>query len=174
MPTATQNGHPSTSPLCQYPQSTEDVNTTAKIATKYKVPMVPYSGGSSLDASFSAPSGGFSIDFAFMDRILAVHEDDMDVVIQPSTQWMELNDQIKSTGLFFPVDSGPSAKIGGMVGISCSGTNAFRYGTMKDWAFNLTVVLPNGHIIKTRKGRRDDYCGGGREGKTAAGVLERK
>lgn len=77
--------------------------------------MIPFSGGSSLEANFSAPHGGISIDFAFMDQIIALHEDDMDVVVQPSVQWMYLNDQIKDTGLFFPVDPGPSAKIGGMV-----------------------------------------------------------
>ena len=66
--------------------------------------MIPYSGGSSLEGNFSTPYGGMSIDFAFMDRIIKVHEDDLDVVVQPSVQWMELNDKIKDTGLFFPVD----------------------------------------------------------------------
>lgn len=136
-----------------YPQSTEDVSTIAKVASKHKVPMIPYSGGSSLEANFSAPHGGFSIDFAFMDQILALHEEDMDVVVQPAVQWMDLNEKIKHTGLFFPVDPGPSAKIGGMVGTSCSGTNAFRYGTMKEWVLNLTVVLADGRVVKTRRGR---------------------
>jgi D-lactate dehydrogenase (cytochrome) len=142
-----------------YPKTTEEVSQIAKVASKYKVPMVPFSGGSSLEANFAAPFGGFSIDFAYMDQVLAVHPDDMDVVVQPSIQWMELNDKIQHTGLFFPVDPGPSAKIGGMIGTSCSGTNAFRYGTMKDWVINLTVVLPDGRIIKTR----------GRPRKTSAG-----
>ena len=74
--------------------------------------MIPYSGGSSLEANFSAPHGGMSIDFALMDEVIALHENDMDVVVQPSMQWMRLNDKIKDTGLFFPVDPGPSAKIG--------------------------------------------------------------
>ncbi|KAK4935769.1 D-lactate ferricytochrome c oxidoreductase [Elasticomyces elasticus] len=95
-----------------YPKTTEEVSQIAKIATKYKIPMVPFSGGSSLEANFAAPFGGFSIDFAFMDQILAIHAEDMDVVVQPSIQWMELNDKLKHTGLFFPVDPGPSAKIG--------------------------------------------------------------
>ncbi|KIW73332.1 glycolate oxidase, subunit GlcD [Phialophora macrospora] len=142
-----------------YPKSTEEVAHIAKIASKYRVPMVPYSGGSSLEANFAAPFGGFSIDFTFMDQILAIHADDMDVVVQPSVQWMELNDKLKHTGLFFPVDPGPSAKIGGMVGTSCSGTNAFRYGTMKDWVINLTVVLPDGRIIKTRRRPRKTSAG---------------
>lgn len=142
-----------------YPRNTQEVSRIARVASKYKVPMVPYSGGSSLEANFAAPFGGFSIDFAFMDQILAIHEADMDVVVQPAVQWMELNEKLKSTGLFFPVDPGPSAKIGGMIGTSCSGTNAFRYGTMKDWVINLTVVLPDGRIIKTRRRPRKTSAG---------------
>jgi len=132
-----------------YPKSTEEVSQIAKICHKYRVPMIPYSGGSSLEANFSAPYGGMSIDFTFMDQIVSLHADDMDVVVQPSVPWMSLNEQIKESGLFFPVDPGPSARIGGMVGTSCSGTNAVRYGTMKDWVINLTVVLADGTIIKT-------------------------
>lgn len=90
------------------------------------MPMIPYSGGSSLEANFSAPHGGMSVDFAYMDKIVALHEDDMDVVVQPSIQWMQLNEQIQESGLFFPVDPGPTARIGGMVGTNCSGTNAVR------------------------------------------------
>ncbi len=121
--------------------------------------MIPYSGGSSLEANFAAPHGGMSIDFAFMDRIIALNDDDMDIVVQPSVQWMQLNDIIKDTGLFFPVDPGPSAKIGGMVGTSCSGTNAIRYGTMKDWVINLTVVLADGTVIKTKRRPRKSSAG---------------
>ncbi|KAK7530404.1 D-lactate dehydrogenase mitochondrial precursor [Phyllosticta citricarpa] len=142
-----------------YPQSTEEVSQIAKICQKYKVPMIPFSGGSSLEGNFSAPFGGMSIDFAYMDKILELHEDDMDVVVQPSVAWMDLNAKIKDTGLFFPVDPGPSAKIGGMVGTSCSGTNAVRYGTMKDWVVNLTVVLADGQVIKTRRRPRKTAAG---------------
>lgn len=123
------------------------------------MPMIPYSGGTSLEANFSAPHGGMSVDFAFMDKIIALHENDMDVVVQPSVQWMDLNKQIESTGLFFPVDPGPSARIGGMVGTSCSGTNAVRYGTMKDWVVNLTVVLADGTVIKTKRRPRKSSAG---------------
>ena len=94
-----------------------------------------------------------------MDRILEVHEEDMDVVVQPAVQWMQLNESLRHTGLFFPVDPGPSAKIGGMVGTSCSGTNAMRYGTMKEWVLNLTVVLADGRIIKTRRRPRKTAAG---------------
>ncbi|KAI9655773.1 MAG: hypothetical protein M1821_005208 [Bathelium mastoideum] len=142
-----------------YPRSTEEVSQIAKTCSKYRVPMIPYSGGTSLEANSLAPHGGISIDFSFMDQIVAFHPDDMDVVVQPSVPWMELNSKIKESGLFFPVDPGPSAKIGGMVGTSCSGTNAVRYGTMKDWVVNLTVVLADGTIIKTRRRPKKSSAG---------------
>lgn len=123
------------------------------------MPMIPYSGGSSLEANFSCPYGGMSIDFAFMDEIVAFHEDDMDIVVQPGIQWMALNDRIKDSGLFFPVDPGPTAQIGGMVGTSCSGTGAVRWGTMKDWVINLTVVLADGTVVKTRRRPRKSSAG---------------
>lgn len=112
-----------------------------------------------MEANFSAPYGGMTIDFALMNEVLELHEDDMDVVVQPSIQWMDLNEKIKDSGLFFPVDPGPSAMIGGMVGTNCSGTNAVRYGTMKDWVINLTVVLADGRIIKTRRRPRKTSAG---------------
>ena len=142
-----------------YPQNTEDVQKIARVCSKYKIPMVPYSGGSSLEANFSAPFGGISIDFVHMDQILSVRPDDLDVTVQPAVGWMNLNEQIKDTGLFFPVDPGPSAMIGGMVGTSCSGTNAVRYGTMRDWVVNLTVVLADGTVIKTRRRPRKTAAG---------------
>jgi len=142
-----------------FPKSTEEVSQIAKVCHRHKIPMVPFSGGSSLEANFSAPYGGFCIDFVFMDKILALHEDDLDVVVQPAIGWMNLNDQIKDSGLFFAVDPGPSAMIGGMVGTSCSGTNAVRYGTMKDNVINLTVVLADGSVIKTRRRPRKSAAG---------------
>lgn len=142
-----------------YPTCTDDVVKIVKVCHKYRMPMVPYSGGSSLEANFSAPYGGLTIDFAMMNKILEIHEDDMDVVVQPSIQWMDLNEKIKDTGLFFPVDPGPSAMIGGMIGTNCSGTNAVRYGTMKDWVINLTVVLADGRVMKTRRRPRKTSAG---------------
>lgn len=142
-----------------YPQTTEEVSEIARVCHKYKMPMIPYCGGSSLEANFSAPHGGMTIDFVFMNQILGLNEADMDVVVQPSIQWMELNEKIKDSGLFFPVDPGPSAMIGGMVGTNCSGTNAVRYGTMKDWVINLTVVLADGRVIKTRRRPRKTSAG---------------
>ncbi|KAF8424338.1 oxidoreductase, FAD-binding protein [Tirmania nivea] len=142
-----------------YPRSTQETAEIAKICYKYKVPIIPFSGGSSLEGNFSAPYGGISVDFTHMDKILAFHEDDMDVVVQPAVSWMDLNQKIKDSGLFFPIDPGPSAKIGGMVGTNCSGTNAVRYGTMKDWVINLTIVLSDGSVIKTKRRPRKSSAG---------------
>ncbi|KAJ6117401.1 hypothetical protein N7512_007126 [Penicillium capsulatum] len=142
-----------------YPQTTDDVVAITKVCHKYHMPMIPFSGGSSLEANFSAPYGGMTIDFTLMNKVLEVHDSDMDVVVQPAIGWMDLNEQIKDTGLFFPVDPGPSAMIGGMVGTNCSGTNAVRYGTMKDWVINLTVVLADGRVIKTRRRPRKTSAG---------------
>ncbi|EGS22817.1 putative D-lactate protein [Thermochaetoides thermophila DSM 1495] len=144
-----------------YPRSTEHVSTIARICHKYRVPLIPYSGGSSLEGNFSAPYGGISVDFAFMDKIIQVNKEDMDVVVQPSIGWQDLNNQLEKmgTGLFFPIDPGPSAKIGGMIGTNCSGTNAVKYGTMKDWVINLTVVLADGTVIKTRRRPRKSSAG---------------
>ncbi|KAL2257486.1 hypothetical protein VTK26DRAFT_110 [Humicola hyalothermophila] len=144
-----------------YPRSTEQVSAIARICHKYRVPIIPYSGGSSLEGNFSAPFGGISVDFAYMDRIVQFNKDDMDVVVQPSIGWQDLNEQLArmGSGLFFPIDPGPSAKIGGMIGTNCSGTNAVRYGTMKDWVINLTVVLADGTVIKTRRRPRKSSAG---------------
>ncbi|KAI1023737.1 hypothetical protein LB504_005022 [Fusarium proliferatum] len=158
-----------------FPKTTEEVATIAKICHKRRVPMsmyftendrasitdgqVPYSGGSSVEGHFSAPFGGVSVDFVNMNQILEMHSDDLNVVVQPSVPWMDLNEKIKDTGLFFPIDPGPSAQIGGMVGTNCSGTNAVKYGTMRDWVVNLTVVLSDGTILKTRRRPRKSSAG---------------
>jgi D-lactate dehydrogenase (cytochrome) len=130
-----------------------------KICTKYKIPVIPYCGGTSLEGHFCAPYGGLSVDFTHMDNIVAFNEADMDIVVQPAVSWMDLNTKIKDSGLFFPVDPAPSARIGGMVATNCSGTNAVRYGTMKDWVVNVTAVLADGTIIKTRKRPRKSAAG---------------
>ncbi|RDW63822.1 putative D-lactate dehydrogenase-2 [Coleophoma crateriformis] len=144
-----------------YPQNTAEVSRIACICNKYRIPIIPFSGGSSLEGNFSAPYGGVSVDFAHMDQIVQFNEGDMDIVVQPSVSWMDLNEELarRQSGLFFPVDPGPSAKIGGMVGTNCSGTNAVRYGTMKDWVINLTVVLADGTIIKTKRRPRKTSAG---------------
>ncbi|KAJ3494448.1 hypothetical protein NLG97_g4075 [Lecanicillium saksenae] len=154
--------NPDTLPVAvAYPRSTADVSAIARICHKHRVPLIPFSGGTSLEGNFSAPYGGISVDFAFMDQILKFNKDDMDVVVQPSVGWQDLNQKLvdMGAGLFFPVDPGPTAKIGGMIGTNCSGTNAVRYGTMKDWVINLTVVLADGRIIKTRRRPRKSSAG---------------
>lgn len=91
-----------------YPRSTEEVSILARICYKYRVPIIPYSGGSSLEGNFSAPYGGISVDFAFMDKIIQFNKDDMDIVVQPSIGWQDLNEQLakQGSGLFFPIDPG--------------------------------------------------------------------
>lgn len=115
--------------------------------------MIPYGAGSSVEGNFSSPHSGVCIDLSGMDKIVAFHPEDMDVVVQPGVNWMNLNNDIKTSGLFLPLDPSPTALIGGMVSTNCSGTNAMRYGTMKDYVVNLTVVLADGSVIKTRRGR---------------------
>lgn len=142
-----------------YPRSTEDVSAIARICSKHSVPMVPFGAGSSVEGNFSSPYSGICIDFVNMDKIVEFHPDDMDVVVQPGVNWMDLNKEIAHTGLFVPLDPSPTAMIGGMVSTNCSGTNAMRYGTMKDWVLNLTVVLADGSVIKTRRRPRKTSAG---------------
>ncbi|KAG2230753.1 hypothetical protein INT48_006341 [Thamnidium elegans] len=143
-----------------YPTSTAQVSEIVKICNKHDIPIIPFSGGTSLEGHFSAPKGGVCISFTeHMDHIIAFHPEDMDIVVQPGVQWEDLNLYLKKEGLFFPQDPGPGACIGGMVGTSCSGTNAVRYGTMKEWVINLTVVTADGNIIKTRQRARKSSAG---------------
>ncbi|KPM41849.1 hypothetical protein AK830_g4744 [Neonectria ditissima] len=141
------------------PKTTEDVSEIAKICTKYKVPIVPYGAGSSVEGNFSSPYSGICLDMSSMDKIVAFHPEDMDVVVQPGVNWVNLNDKIEETGLFLPLDPSPTALVGGMVATNCSGTNAMRYGTMKDYVVNLTVVLADGSVIKTRYRPRKTSAG---------------
>ncbi|EHK25154.1 uncharacterized protein TRIVIDRAFT_54702 [Trichoderma virens Gv29-8] len=142
-----------------YPGSTEEVSEIMKICHKRKIPVTAYSGGTSLEGHFAPTRKGISIDFARMDKVLALHEDDLDVVVQPAVGWEELNNELSDKGLFFPPDPGPGAMIGGMVGTGCSGTNAYRYGTMREWVLSLTVVMADGTIIKTRQRPRKSSAG---------------
>lgn len=142
-----------------YPKTTDEVCGIVKICNKHNVPMVPYGAGSSVEGSFSSPYSGICIDFTMMDKVIAFHPDDMDVVVQPGVNWVDLNNKIKDDGLFVPLDPSPTATIGGMVSTNCSGTNAFRYGTMKDWVVSVTVVLADGRVIKTRRRPRKNSAG---------------
>lgn len=141
------------------PGSTEEVAEIMKICHKRKIPVTGYSGGTSLEGHFAATRGGICIDFSRMDKLLALHKEDLDVVVQPAMGWEALNEELGDHGLFFPPDPGPGAMIGGMVGTGCSGTNAYRYGTMKDWVLSLTVVMADGTIIKTKQRPRKSSAG---------------
>ncbi|KAF2713827.1 hypothetical protein K504DRAFT_498620 [Pleomassaria siparia CBS 279.74] len=151
---------PNDVPFCIVkPRSTEEVSAIVKICSERNIPVTPYSGGTSLEGHFAATRGGVCIDFSRMDKILKLHKDDLDVVVQPAVGWERLNEELAKENLFFPPDPGPGAMIGGMVGTGCSGTNAYRYGTMKDWVLSLTVVLADGTIIKTRQRPRKSSAG---------------
>ncbi|CBX97701.1 hypothetical protein IAQ61_001093 [Plenodomus lingam] len=157
------SSHPSAPrdvPFCVVkPGDTNEVSAIMKICHERKIPVTPYSGGTSLEGHFAATRGGVCIDFSRMDKIVQLHKDDLDVVVQPAVGWEHLNDELAKDGLFFPPDPGPGAMIGGMVATGCSGTNAYRYGTMKDWVISLTVVLADGTIIKTRQRPRKSSAG---------------
>ncbi|KAJ7680890.1 FAD-linked oxidase-like protein [Mycena polygramma] len=146
-----------------YPESTEDVVKIVKVANKYKMPVVPYSGATSLEGQVGGVrTGCICVDMSEMDQIIDIHEADADLVCQPGVGWMTINETLRTKGipLFFPIDPGPTATIGGMVSTGCSGTNAVRYGTAKgEWFLNLTVVLPSGEVIKTRRRSRKSSAG---------------
>ncbi|KAK7204936.1 hypothetical protein BZA70DRAFT_166837 [Myxozyma melibiosi] len=142
-----------------FPQSTEEVSQILKVCHKHKVPIVPFSGGTSLEGHFIQTRNGVTIDFRRMASVLTLHEEDLDVVVQPGMGWENLNEYLKPHGLFFPPDPGPGAEIGGMIGTGCSGTNAARYGTMREWVLSLTVVLADGTIVKTRQRPRKSSAG---------------
>ncbi|TVY15043.1 D-lactate dehydrogenase [cytochrome] [Lachnellula arida] len=145
--------------LVVYPSTTEETAAIAKICHKRRIPMIAFSGGTSLEGTLAAENGEICLDFKRMNKILEVHRDDMDVVVQPGVGYEDLNQALSSLNLFFPPDPGPGAQIGGMIGQGCSGTNAYRYGTMKDWVLGLTVVLADGTVIKTRHRPRKSSAG---------------
>ncbi|KAI0032770.1 FAD-binding domain-containing protein [Vararia minispora EC-137] len=140
-----------------YPTCTEDVVKVVKIANKYRTPVIPYSGGTSLEGHFvGSEAGSICVDVSRMDKILEVHEADGDMVVQPGIGWMEVNEYLEDNNL----DPAPTATIGGMLSTGCSGTNAVRYGTAKaEWFLNATVVLPSGEVIKTRRRSRKSSAG---------------
>lgn len=142
-----------------YPESTEDVSLVLRLCHENKVPIVPYTGGTSLEGHFIPTKGGISIDLSRMDKIIALHADDLDVVVQPGVGWEVLRDYLTDYNLMFGPDPGPGACIGGMCATSCSGTNAARYGTMRENVVGLTVVLADGTVVKTKKRPRKSAAG---------------
>ena len=141
------------------PGSTEEVSNIMKFCHHRRIPVTGYSGGTSLEGHFAATRGGICVDFGRMNKILAIHTQDMDAVVQPAVGWEVLNEELAKQRLFFPPDPGPGAMIGGMVGTGCSGTNAYRYGTMKDWVIGLTIVMADGTVVKTKQRPRKSSAG---------------
>ena len=142
-----------------FPGSTEEVAWIVRLCGGSGVPVIPHGAGSSFEGHVNAPFGGVSVSTAGMTEILAVHPEDLDAVVQPGVTRIALNAHLGDIGLFFPIDPGADATIGGMAATRASGTNAVRYGTMKDAVLGLTVVLASGEIMRT----------GGRARKSSAG-----
>lgn len=142
-----------------FAESSEDVREVVRICAKHRVPVVPFGTGSSLEGQVNAPCGGISIDFSRMNRILSVNAEDLDCTVEPGVTREDLNTYLRDTGLFFPIDPGANASLGGMAATRASGTNAVRYGTMKDNVLALTVVTADGEEIRTAQRARKSSAG---------------
>ncbi len=142
-----------------YPETTEDVSEIVKLCRKSRTPIVPFGAGTSLEGHLNAPFGGVCLDFARMKRVLAVNAEDLDCEVEPGITRKELESHLRDTGLFFPLDPGADATIGGMAATRASGTMAVRYGTMRELVLSLTAVMSDGSVISTGSRARKSAAG---------------
>ncbi|MEO0938239.1 MAG: FAD-linked oxidase C-terminal domain-containing protein [Pseudomonadota bacterium] len=160
-----QHGHTTTWTRNQPPdavvfaQSTQEVSEIVKVCATHDVPIIPFGTGTSLEGHVNAPAGWISIDLMGMDKVLAVHPEDLDCTVQPGVTREALNTHLRDKGLFFPIDPGANASLGGMAATRASGTNAVRYGTMKDNVLALEAVMADGSIIRTARRARKSSAG---------------
>jgi len=142
-----------------FPQSTGDVQAAMRICARHAVPVIPFGAGSSLEGHLNAPLGGISFDMKDLNRIIAVNAEDADCIVEPGVTRSQLNEYLRDQGLFFPIDPGADAHLGGMASTRASGTTAVRYGTMKDAVLALKVVLPSGELLTTSRRARKSSAG---------------
>ncbi len=142
-----------------YPHRTDEVSDIVAICAEYRAPVIPFGTGTSLEGQVNAPSGGICVDLLEMNDVLAVNEEDFDCTVQPGITRKTLNESLRRTGLFFAIDPGADASIGGMAATRASGTNAVRYGTMRDNVIALQAVMPDGTVIRTARRARKTSAG---------------